>query len=225
MAKILLVEDDELLTDQIASYLTAKHHNVETCDDGLEAKELIDCYAFDLIIIDWGLPRLSGIEIIRAFRMKGGVTPVLMLTGRDTVDEKETGFDAGADDYLTKPFDSRELYARTQALLRRPAQFQGDVLECAGIRIKTAEHSAYFRETALSLQPKEFQLLEFLLRHKGKAVRSKDLLDHVWSSDSDVTSETLYTYVRALRKKIQEAGGESNTIATVHGVGYTIRDC
>lgn len=224
MAKILLVEDDDMLSDEIASYLAAKHHNVETCDNGSDALELINAYSYDLIVIDWGLPNVTGIEILRSFRLKGGVTPVLMLTGRDKIEEKETGFDAGADDYLTKPFDARELYARIQALLRRPTEFLGATLECSGIRLSTSEHRAYFKESILTLQPKEFQLLEFLMRHKGKAVKSKALLDHVWSSDSDVTSETLYTYIRALRKKIQDAGGHPDIIATVHSVGYTIRE-
>lgn len=224
MAKILLVEDDEILAEQIDAYLGAKDFTVETCHDGQEAQELLEVGKFDLIIIDWGLPNLPGVEVVRKFRASGGVTPILMLTGKDKVDEKETGFDAGADDYLTKPFDARELHARARALLRRPPEFQGARLEASGLSVDTSSHQAFFQDTKLTLQPKEFQLLEFLLRHKGKAVKTKDLLDYVWSSDSDVTSETLYTYIRALRKKIQTLGGDPNLIATVHAVGYTIRE-
>ncbi len=224
MAKILLIEDDEILADQIDVYLVAKDFTVETCHDGRHAQELLEFGKFDLIIVDWGLPNVSGVEIVRKFRASGGVTPILMLTGKDKVDEKETGFDAGADDYLTKPFDARELHARARALLRRAPEFQGSRLEASGLSVDTSSHQAFFKDNKLTLQPKEFQLLEFLLRHKGKAVRTKDLLDYVWSSDSDVTSETLYTYIRALRKKIQILGGDPNVIATVHAVGYTIRE-
>lgn len=224
MAKILLVEDDEVLTEQIENYLRAKDFTVESCHDGIEAAEILQMSKFDLIIIDWGLPGVSGVEIVRKFRQSGGVTPILMLTGKNKVDEKETGFDAGADDYLTKPFDARELHARARALLRRPPEFQGVRLEANGLAIDTSSHQAFFNDKLLTLQPREFQLLEFLLRHKGKAVRTQELLEHVWSSDSDVASETLYTYIRALRKKIQGLGGDPSLIATVHAVGYTIKD-
>lgn len=223
MAKILVIEDDEILADQIDVFLGAKDHTVETCHDGREAQELLEFGKFDLIIVDWGLPSVSGVDIVRNFRAAGGVTPILMLTGKDKINEKETGFDAGADDYLTKPFDARELNARARALLRRPPEFQGSRLEASDLSVDTSSHLAFFKDSPLILQPKEFQLLEFLLRHKGKAVKTKDLLEYVWSSDSDVTSETLYTYIRALRKKIQTLGGDPNLIATVHAVGYTIR--
>lgn len=223
MPKILLIEDDDILTDQLTHFLKGKDYAVETCDDGLEAVERIECYKYDLIIIDWGLPGLSGVEIVKRFRASGGVTPILMLTGKNKVEEKEFGFNAGADDYLTKPFDARELHVRAQALLRRPPEFRGSRLEASGLVVDTTEHRAYFGNSALNLQPKEFQLLEFLVRHNGKTVKTKDLLDYVWSSDSDVTSETLYTYIRAVRKKIEGAGGDAGLVATVHGIGYTIR--
>lgn len=223
MPKILLIEDDEILADQITKYLIAKHHIVETCMDGKEATELLEVYKYDLIIIDWGLPGVTGVEIVKNFRRAGGVTPILMLTGRNRIEEKEVGFDSGADDYVTKPFDIRELSSRVQALLRRAPEFQGARMEVSGIVVDSGSHQAFFRAQPIALQPKEFALLEFLIRHKGKAVRTKDLLDHVWGSDSDVTSETLYTYMRALRKKIQTLGGDPNLIATVHGVGYSLR--
>lgn len=223
MPKILLIEDDEILADQITKYLIAKHHIVETCMDGKEATELLEVYKYDLIIIDWGLPNVTGVEIVKNFRRAGGVTPILMLTGKDRIEEKEVGFDSGADDYVTKPFDIRELSSRVQALLRRAPEFQGARMEVSGIVVDSGSHQAFFRDQPMALQPKEFALLEFLIRHKGKAVRTKDLLDHVWGSDSDVTSETLYTYMRALRKKIQTLGGDPNLIATVHGVGYSLR--
>jgi len=224
MAKILLVEDDDILGDQITNWLENEHHNVEFCSDGLEGAEKLEYHKYDVVVIDWGLPNLSGIEIIRKFRAAGGLTPVLILTGKGQVHEKEEGLEAGADDYVTKPFEIRELSARIKALLRRPQNFVGTRMEAPGLIIDTNEHRAYCGSCEVSLQPKEFDLLEFLVRHKGRVVKTQALLEHVWSSDSFVTSETIYTYVRALRKKIDEAGGNSNIIQTVRGVGYSVRN-
>lgn len=222
MAKILLVEDDEVLAEQIASYLTARGHIVEPVFDGLSALEMLDAFKYDLLVIDWGLPGLAGVSVVERLRARGEGMAILMLTGKDRIEEKETGFSAGADDYLTKPFDVRELAVRIQALLRRPEMFQAEILRSGDIELDQGRHRVTVCKEELSLQPKEFQLLEFLMRHQGEAVSSKDLLDYVWSSDSAVSSETLYTYIRALRKKIAGRGGDANAIATVHGVGYRL---
>ncbi|MCA9805078.1 MAG: response regulator transcription factor [Cyanobacteria bacterium HKST-UBA02] len=222
MAKILLVEDDEVLAEQIASYLAARGHIVEPVFDGLSAMEMLEAFKYDLLIIDWGLPGLAGVSVVEKLRARGEDMAILMLTGKDRIEEKETGFSAGADDYLTKPFDIRELAVRIQALLRRPEKFQAEILRSGDIELDQGRHRVTVGKEELSLQPKEFQLLEFLMRHQGEAVSSKDLLDYVWSSESAVSSETLYTYIRALRKKIASLGGDPNAIATVHGVGYRL---
>ncbi|MGD9679785.1 MAG: response regulator transcription factor [Candidatus Obscuribacterales bacterium] len=222
MAKILLVEDDEVLAEQIAGYLAARGHIVEPVFDGLAALEMLEAFKYDLLIIDWGLPGLAGVSVVEKLRARGDGMAILMLTGKDRIEEKEAGFSAGADDYLTKPFDIRELAVRIQALLRRPEKFQQEILRSGEIELDQGRHRVTVGKEELSLQPKEFQLLEFLMRHQGEAVSSKDLLDYVWSSESAVSSETLYTYIRALRKKIASRGGDGNAIATVHGVGYRL---
>ena len=225
MAKILLVEDDEILADQIVNWLEGtEHHNVELCSDGQEGAEKLAYHKYDVAVLDWGLPTLSGIQILRKFRASGGTMPVLLLTGKGKINEKEEGLEAGADDYLTKPFEIRELSARIKALLRRPQAFVGTKMEVNGLTIDTTEHRIFCGSKEVNLQPKEFDLLEFLVRHKGRVVKTQALLEHVWSSDSFVTSETIYTYVRALRKKIDEAGGDSSILQTIRGVGYSVRE-
>lgn len=225
MAKILLVEDDDILADQIVNWLEEhEHHNVELCADGMEGAEKLEYHKYDVAVLDWGLPSLSGIQIIRQFRAAGGGTPILILTGKDKIHEKEEGLEAGADDYLTKPFEIRELSVRIKALLRRPQAFVGTKMEAGSLAIDTTEHRVFCGSREVRLQPKEFDLIEFLVRHKGRVVKTQALLEHVWSSDSFVTSETIYTYVRALRKKVEEAGGDSSIIQTVRGVGYSVRE-
>lgn len=222
MAKILIIEDDVILSDQLVNWLDAEHYNCEQSEDGLEGLEKLTYHRYDVIVIDWDLPRLSGVEIVRKFRAAGGATPILILTGKGRVQDKEEGLNAGADDYLTKPFELRELSARLKALLRRPAGFAGTTLEGGGLTADTTQRRVFCNGTEISLQAKEFDLLEFLLRHQGKVLKTQELLEHVWSSDSFVTSETLYTYIRALRKKIEDAGGQ-NVIHTVRAVGYILR--
>lgn len=221
VAKILFVEDDEDLATRIQQWLKFEGHMVEHSGNGLDAHEKLECFKFDIVVLDIGLPGLSGLEVLKRFRAGGSPTPVLLLTGKGEVKEKEEGLDAGADDYLTKPFDVRELSARLRALLRRPSQFVGTSLSAGGITIDTAEHRVAFGETEIELQPKEFSILEFLVRHAGKVVATESLLEYVWSSDSHVTSETLYTHLKKIRKKLAAAGA-NDIIKTVHGVGYKV---
>lgn len=219
MAKILLVEDDQQLGDMVRTALLFEHHSVDIVNNGLDGREHLAMNPYDVVILDWGLPDMSGIDICRSFRAKGGVTPILMLTGKDTIAEKETGLDAGADDYLTKPFNMRELTARVRALLRRPGAVIDNVLRAGSLSLDPKKHRAYLNGEALSLVPKEFSLLEFFMRHPGQVFTPEALLEHVWPTDSDSTSLAVRTTMKRLRKKIDPEG---TLLRTEHGVGYML---
>lgn len=223
MAKILLVEDDLDLGERISQWLKSQHHTVELIDDGQKACDYLAQLKYDCVVLDWGLPSRTGIEVLREFRNAGGITPVLLLTGKGAISEKEQGLDAGADDYLTKPFDIKELSARVRALLRRVPQFTTDSITVGVVELNVGAHkiSVCGKETAFA--PREFAMLEFLMKHANQVVTTETLLERVWSSDSTASSETIYTCVRAVRKKLKEAGAD-NFIRTVHGIGYKIEN-
>ncbi len=220
MAKILIIEDNEDLANSVRTFLMFEHHTVEHINDGLTASDHLRSFQYDLILLDWNLPRMEGIDILRRFRELGGKTPVLMLTGHDDVDEKMRGLDTGADDYLTKPFQMKELGARVRALLRRPAAISNsNLLEAGNITIDTQKYRVTVNGEAMTLVPKEFQLLEFFMRHPNQVFSAEALLNRVWPSDSEATTEALRTALKRLRKKVDPDG---NLLRTVHGVGYIL---
>ncbi len=219
MAKILLVEDEPDIADLIIAWLKNEHHTIEYAPNGEDATSLLTIYQFDVIIMDWMLPGVSGVEVCSTFRSRGGTTPILMLTAKKHVDEKSAGLDAGADDYLTKPFELKELSARIRALLRRPTTFSGTVLKVGPLVMDTATYKVSRVNEEISLLPKEFALLEFFMRHPNQVFSAEALLDRVWTSDSEASPETIRTYIKRLRKKIDEEGKPS-LLNTVHGVGY-----
>lgn len=219
MAKILIVEDNEDLANTVRTFLMFEHHTVEHIVDGQEASDHLRTFQYELVILDWSLPNLSGIDILKRFRSLGGTTPVLMLTGHDTISEKEAGLDSGADDYLTKPFHMKELGARVRALLRRPAAVNSNVLEAGNITIDTAKYRVTVNGDPMTLVPREFQLLEFFMRHPNQVFSPEALLNRVWPSESEATTEALRTALKRLRKKVDPDG---NLLRTVHGVGYIL---
>lgn len=174
--KILLIEDDAELTLQIRDWLVREHYAVETIATGNDAMHRLKNYHFDLAILDWELPELSGIEILRAFRQAGGSIPVLMLTGKSSMDEKKQGLDTGADDYLTKPFNMKELSARIRALLRRPAVMESEQIRVGGLVLSKTNRRAYFKDEDLDLLPKEYEILELLARHREQSFSAETLL-------------------------------------------------
>ncbi|MCC7527906.1 MAG: response regulator transcription factor [Candidatus Melainabacteria bacterium] len=223
MAKILLVEDDNDMCQQIESWLKHEQHAVEIVKEGPEAADRLKFYKYDVVILDWQLPGMSGVDVLKQFRNQGGSTPVLMLTGKGNIEEKEQGLDSGADDYLTKPFHFKELSARLRAMLRRPAVTTGNQLKLRGIELDLAARKVSREGEDVHLLPKEFALLEFLLRHPNEVFSPEALLDRVWHSESDSSVDTVYTTMRTLRKKIStEKSGA--LIKTVHGLGYTIEN-
>ncbi|HEY9712601.1 MAG TPA: response regulator transcription factor, partial [Chroococcales cyanobacterium] len=181
--------------------------------------EKLQFYEYDLVVLDWQLPGLEGVDILKEFRSGGGITPVIMLTGKNSISDKETGFDSGADDYLTKPFHMKELSARVRALLRRPSTFVGNVLKAGQLELDPGNFKATKNGAEIKLQPKEFSLLEFFMRHPNQVFNTDTLLNRVWASESDATSDALTTTIKRLRKKI-DAEGERSFLTTVHGVGY-----
>lgn len=223
MAKILLVEDDLDLGDRIVQWLKHEHHTVELIADGQQASDYLAQLKYDLVVLDWGLPNRTGVDVLREFRKAGGVTPVLLLTGKGKIAEKEEGLDAGADDYLTKPFDIKELSARIRALLRRVPQFTTNSIVVGPVELNVGGHTISVNGNEVQFAPREFAMLEFFMKHAGQVVSTETLLERVWSSESTASSETIYTCVRAVRKKLKEAGAD-NFIRTVHGIGYKVEN-
>ncbi len=220
MAKILLVEDDQAFAGVVTDWLTNENHIVETCYDGTSALELLKSFGFDLLILDWQLPGLSGVELCKAYRALNGLSPVIMLTGLGDITDKTTGFDSGADDYVTKPCDLREISARIRALLRRPAKFDGEVLKVAHLSLNSDSRVVEVAGKKVELLPKEVALLEFFMRHPDRVFNQDAILAHVWTSESDVGPETVRTWIKRLRKKIDV--DDKSLIQTIYGVGYKL---
>ena len=221
MAKILLVEDELDLSGAVTQWLADEYHLVEHVSNGNEALEKLAAVSYDLILLDWMLPGLSGIDVCKAYRKQGGIAPVIMLTAKKSLLSKEVGLDSGADDYLTKPFHLRELSARIRALLRRPQTLPVSLLRAGNLTLDRANLAVRKDNKPVHLSPKEFALLELLMRHEGKALSAEFLLEQVWGTETDVVAETLRSNIKTLRKKIDDHGQES-LIHTVHGIGYKI---
>lgn len=219
MAKILVVEDEKDLLNILRMSLEAQGHKVDVSSDGADALEKLEHFKFDLVILDWQLPSKSGIEVLSQFRNGGGQTPILMLTGRNQSTDKAEGLDSGADDYLTKPFDERELDARVRALLRRPHTFTGSVLALGDITAEQDTRRVYKSGKEVVLLPLEYNLLEFLLKHRGQTFSAEALLDRVWKTGTEVSEDAVRTVIKTLRRKIANKDG-SSIIHTVYGVGY-----
>jgi len=193
----------------------------EVVHTGPDGRERLLFYEYDLVILDWDLPTISGLDICKEFRSRGGKTPVIILTGKGQLQEKETGLDAGADDYLTKPFEMRELMARVRSLLRRPTGYSDTVLEVGDIVLDQTIFRVTRGGEEIRLLPKEFALLEFFMRHKGQQFSAEAVLNRVWPSESDATPESFRTCLKRLRQKI-DVEGRPSIIEFVHGLGYRI---
>jgi DNA-binding response OmpR family regulator len=222
MAKILLIDDDIELTVVIAGWLASENHLVEVVHDGREALDRLRACQYDVILLDWTLPEMEGIEILKTYRNEGGVTPVIMLTGRRAVNEKTIGLDTGADDYLTKPFHMDELAARIRASLRRATKATANVLKCGDLELDPVKHTVTKAGANVQLLPREFALLEFLMRHPGDVFSSEALLQRVWHSDSEATAEAIRTCIKRVRQKLDNDNEES-LIETIARIGYRLR--
>ena len=183
---------------------------------------MMETYTYDAIVLDWGLPDGTGLDLISTYRTGGGAAPILMLTGRSQTSDKEEGLDGGADDYLTKPFQLRELTARLRALMRRPSVLVNEVLRGGNLELDVLKHELWKDGEPVKLFPQEFALLETLMRKPGVVHTTESLINHVWKSEAGASGETVRTSVLRLRRKI-DTTGEPSWIENVHGVGYKFR--
>lgn len=225
MAKVLLVEDDEDLAVTISDMLNDERYTVDTVHNGLDAMEILKNQSYEVVILDWDLPGKSGISILREYRSAGGGTPVIMLTGKSEIEQKEQGLDSGADDYLTKPFHLKELAARVRSLLRRPTMTNSGALTWGPLVLDPAKFELTRDGEQLRLLPRDFALLEFLMRHPTKIFSAQALLDGVWNYDSDATPEGLRVAIRRIRKVIDKSDNlETSMIENIARVGYRMRN-
>jgi DNA-binding response OmpR family regulator len=221
MAKILIVEDERDISGLVSNWLLRDNHLVEQADNGLDALNQMELSKFDVIILDLMLPGMNGLEVCRRYRQHLGHTPILMLTAKNTIDDKEMGLDAGADDYLTKPFHLKELAARVRALLRRGDSLPGNIHQIRDIVIDSSKCLVTKGGETIHLLPKEYRLLEFLVRHPDHVFSAEELLARVWESDTLAFLDTVRGHIKRLRKKLDNPN-QPSIISTVYGMGYKI---
>jgi DNA-binding response OmpR family regulator len=221
--KLLLVEDDERIADALVEDLTDQHYVIDVAYDGRTAWEMLDAFAYDLILLDVMLPEIDGISLCRDLRSRRCDTPILMLTARDTITDKVMGLDAGADDYLVKPFDLEELSARIRSLLRRGGGSLPPVFEWGELQLDPSACEVSYAGKLLSLTPKEYSLLELFLRNSRRIFSSGQILERLWSYEEPPTEETVRSHIKGLRQKLKLAGAPADLIETVHGLGYRLR--
>lgn len=221
--KILLVEDDGWIAESLVEALTDQHYVVDTALDGALGWTLIQTYPYDLVILDWMLPKLDGLRLCQQLRQAHYTMPVLLLTAKDTALDKVLGLDVGADDYLVKPFDLSELLARVRALLRRQKALVPTVLEWGKLRLNSGTGQVEYADQQLALTPKEYGLLAFILRSGGCIVRPDEILNHLWPSEDPPGKETIKVHLRGLRQKLKAAGAADDVIETVYGLGYRLK--
>lgn len=215
--KILLVEDDRLLGDGIRTGLTQAGFAVDWAQDGREAELAVSGEAYDAVILDLGLPRLPGLDVLRNARASKNPVPILVLTARDTVADRIAGLDAGADDYLTKPFDLGELQARLRALVRRANSQTGSVISHGPLRLDSAGHSVTWEDRPVELSAREFAILQQLLLNAGRVLSKAKLEEKLYGWGDEIESNAIEVFVHHLRRKLSP-----QLIRTVRGVGYMI---
>jgi DNA-binding response OmpR family regulator len=219
--RILVVEDNHRLSTSLKLNLAHEGYSVDTAYDGQEGQDLAELAPYDLIILDVLLPAKDGFEVCRDLRRRRIHTPILLLTARDSVDDRVAGLNCGADDYLVKPFAMRELLARLRALLRRQQPYQPGRLEMGSLVVDPSTHTALRAGQPIELTPKEFALLEFLLRHPNQVVTRQLIEQHIWNYDFEGESNVIDVYVRRLRRKIDDPF-PVKLLTTVRGIGYRL---
>jgi DNA-binding response OmpR family regulator len=220
--RILLVEDNRQLSDSLRRVLGDDGYAVDTAFDGVEGEELAGFTPYDVIILDVMLPKRDGIEVCRALRTQKVKTPILMLTARDSLDDRVLGLDSGADDYLVKPFEIRELRARLRALMRRDGENKSSDLVVADLRLDPATHYVWRGKKKLDLTAKEFSLLEYLMRNPNRLITREMVLSHLWDYGQTLASNVVDVHIRRLRRKLDDPFDEK-LIETIRGAGYRLR--
>jgi DNA-binding response OmpR family regulator len=221
MPKLLLADDDKELVAGLSRFLTGQGYVVEVARNGGDAIQMLENFTFEVIILDWQLGDMSGTNVCKHFRGHGGKTPILMLTGLAGIDNKEEGLDSGADDYLTKPFEARELSARLRSLLRRPSLLTTTELKAQNVSLEVETRIASDGTNSVKLSQREAALLEFLLRHQNRNFLSAAIRDSVWPLDSEGSDDTVRTCMRTLRQKLTKIG-HGDLIKTDLKSGYVI---
>ena len=222
MTRIMVVEDEESFSEALAFMLRREGYEVEVVGDGNDALDLFERHGADLILLDLMLPGVSGLEVCRQVRAASQV-PIIMLTAKDSEIDKVVGLELGADDYVTKPFSSRELLARVRSVLRRhgePEELLSSVVEAGPVRMDVDRHVVTVRGKAVAMPLKEFDLLELLVRNAGRVLTRAQLIDRVWGADYVGDTKTLDVHVKRLRAKVEEDPGNPVHLVTVRGLGY-----
>ncbi|MFT4629906.1 MAG: two-component system response regulator PhoP [Dinoroseobacter sp.] len=219
---MLIVEDELTLQQQLADELRAQDYVVDVASDGEEGLYYALEYPIDLAIIDLGLPKIDGVEVIKKIRQAGHAYPVLILTARSRWQEKVEGLESGADDYLTKPFHPQELSARLKVLLRRSVGLADNVLVCGAVKIDTSSKQVFLNEQPLTITAYEYRLLSYLMMHTGKVLSKRELVDHIYEEDDERDSNTIEVFIRRLRKKL-DPDDQLKPIETQRGRGYRFR--
>lgn len=218
--RILVVEDEVKIAKSLEKGLVSEGYVVDVAFDGDMAETLTAANSYDLVLLDWMIPgRHDGPGLVQLWRGQGEEAPILMLTARTTIGDRVEGLDAGADDYLAKPFSFDELLARVRALLRRPKGHGSNTLQSGPLQLDVVAKTVRVEDRPVHLTAKEFQLVEYLLRHKGEVISKDQLLDHVWEDEDRVQHNTVETFIANVRKKI---GSGDSIIQTVRGYGYKV---
>ena len=218
---ILLVEDDRAQLEPLYAALQGAGHIVDAIEDGQIAQGLISQKDYDLLILDWMLPKVSGVSLCQQYRRTGKTAPVLMLTAKDTTSDKVTGLDAGADDYLVKPVDVIELLARVRALGRRSPQWMGDTLSIADLQLHLTSLTLERKQVTIQLSTREFQLIEYLMRHPRQVLSHDQIEQALWEWGTEPESNAVATLVRRLRQRLQSVGVK-DWLETLYGMGYRL---
>ncbi|WP_017326486.1 response regulator transcription factor [Synechococcus sp. PCC 7336] len=221
--KLLVVEDDRRITALLQESLAEQNFLVEVAHDGEMGWDMLDAFKYDLVLLDVMLPKLDGISLCRKLRSRGYQLPILMLTAKDTTTDKVVGLDAGADDYVVKPFKFSELSARIRALLRRGIAAQPPVLERGLLRLDPSTCQVTYDLEPLNLTPKEYSLLELLMRNGDRIFSRSAILDRLWSFEEPPDEEAVKFHIKRLRHKLRQAGATTDPIETVYGMGYRLK--
>lgn len=221
--RILVVEDEPDLNDVIVKKLESEHYAVDYCMNGDEALNYINCAEYDAVILDIMLPGISGLQVLRKIRSQNNKTPVLLLTARDSIEDRVAGLDKGADDYLVKPFAFDELLARIRAMIRRASGHVSNILSVTDLTMDCDYREVKRGGTPISLSSKEFAILEFMMHNKGIVLTREKISQHIWNYDYEGGSNVIDVYIRYLRKKIDE-GFSQKLIHTIRGTGYVLKE-
>ena len=221
--RILLIEDNHRLSDSLRATLNEDGYAVDAAYDGLEGEEMALLTPYDIIVLDIMLPKRDGIEVCRSLRDQKNITPILMLTARDALDDRVLGLDSGADDYLVKPFEIKELRARLRALLRREMDNKSGDLLIEDLRLDPATHYVWREDKPIDLTAKEYALLEYMMRNPNRLITREMVIAHLWDYGQSIASNVVDVYIRRLRRKLDDPF-KVKLIETIRGAGYRLHD-